>query len=185
MNLSFISNGYLFIPNFIDSDRAIKIGSQFMRLCKTSGAKSDPEVSNAPYIRNYIRALEILCEKTPVVSDIVGEYVLPAYTYGRMYQNGSALRPHIDRPSCEISLSIHLDGDREWALSMKDKKDNQKDFIMKPGDALLYLGTEYVHWREPYEGEYYAQIFLHYVRSRGEFADHYFDKIHAINIMET
>lgn len=185
MNLSFISNGYLFIPNFIDSDRAIKTAKHFMNLCEEINAKDDPQVSNAPSVRNYGRALEILCEKTPVISDIIGEYVLPAYTYGRVYGNGSTLEPHIDRPSCEVSLSVHLDGDKEWALSLNDREGKQRDFIMTPGDAVLYLGTEFVHWREPYEGEYHAQVFLHYVRSRGEFADHYFDRMHAINITET
>jgi hypothetical protein len=185
MNLSFISNGYLFIPNFIDSDRAIQTAKHFMNLCKKINAKPDPQVTTAPRIKNYGRALEILCEKTPVVSDIIGEYVLPAYTYARVYKNGCQLTPHKDRASCEISLSVHLDGDKEWALSLTDRKEEQQNFIMKPGDAVLYLGKEFLHWRDPYDGEYHAQIFLHYVKSRGKYAENYFDRMPAINIKET
>lgn len=181
MNLEFISNGYAFIPNFIDADRALKTAKQLINWCEKNNSQADPQVPNCPSIKNYIKGLEILCEKTPVVSDMVGEYVLPTYTYARVYQNGSVLEPHVDRESCEVSLTLHLDGDTEWEFSLKNRKGDQKDFVLNPGDAILYLGRELVHWREPYTGSYYAQIFLHYVRSRGECVNHYFDRLTDVN----
>lgn len=176
MNLEFISNGYAFIPNFIDADRALKTGNHLIKLCEKINQPPDPQVPNCPSIKNYGRGLEILCEKTPIVSDMIGEYVLPSYTYARVYKNSSVLEPHIDRESCEISLTVHLDGDADWALSLYDRKGIQKDFILNPGDAILYLGRELTHWRDSYTGTYYAQVFLHYVRSRGECANYYFER---------
>lgn len=176
MNLEFISNGYAFIPNFIDPDRAIKTGKHLINLCEKINPPPDPQVPNCPRIKNYGRGLEILCEKTPVVSNMIGEYVLPSYTYARVYKHESILDPHTDRGSCEVSLTVHLNGDKEWAFSLNDRKGEQKDFILTPGDAVLYLGKEFLHWRDAYTGTYYAQVFLHYVRSRGEYANHYFER---------
>lgn len=42
---------------------------------------------------------------------------------------------------------------------------------------MIYLGKIAPHWREPYSGEYYSQVFLHYVRSRGDCSYAYFDKL--------
>jgi predicted 2-oxoglutarate/Fe(II)-dependent dioxygenase YbiX len=47
---------------------------------------------------------------------------------------------------------------------------------LKPGDAMMYRGTIAEHWRDEYVGEEYVQVFLHYVRSRGECAYTYFDR---------
>jgi len=41
---------------------------------------------------------------------------------------------------------------------------------------MIYLGRIASHWREEYKGSYYSQVFLHYVRSRGECSYAYFDK---------
>ena len=43
-------------------------------------------------------------------------------------------------------------------------------------DALLYLGCIAPHWRDEFYGTWYAQIFMHYVRSNGPAAGVYFDK---------
>ena len=33
---------------------------------------------------------------------------------------------------------------------------------LNPGDMLIYKGNELEHWREPFEGDHCAQVFLHY-----------------------
>lgn len=47
---------------------------------------------------------------------------------------------------------------------------------MKPGDAAVYRGIECPHWREPFQGELAAQVFLHYVEQNGRYAEWKFDK---------
>jgi PKHD-type hydroxylase len=45
------------------------------------------------------------------------------------------------------------------------------------GDAVVYYGQEKVHWREKYtEGEWQAQVFLHYVDQNGPNAEWKYDK---------
>ena len=96
------------------------------------------------------------------------------YTYWRCYTYGSELKKHKDRRSCEISVTLFIgsDGKHEWPIYMGGKKIN-----LKPGDGVIYKGCEVEHWREPYEGDYHAQVFLHYVDANGKYADHKGDAI--------
>jgi hypothetical protein len=38
----------------------------------------------------------------------------------------------------------------------------------QPGDAVIYLGDKIEHWREPFGGENFGQLFLNYVFVDGE-----------------
>ena len=42
---------------------------------------------------------------------------------------------------------------------------------------MLYLGCVAPHWRDEFYGTWYAQIFLHYVRSDSPAGLYYFDKV--------
>jgi hypothetical protein len=184
MNKDLLSNNYLVVKNFIEKDRAIKLSKEF-KLCDSFfNFSGDPQAPNSSAVYNYLPALEILCEKTAEVSNIIGETVLPTYTYSRIYRNGSVLNKHTDRSSCEISLTLHLDGDKPWSIWVENPQGKPRCVTLNPGDALVYLGCVAPHWRDEYVGKEYTQIFLHYVRSRGSFADCYFDKSkknHSIN----
>ena len=96
------------------------------------------------------------------------------HTYWRCYTYGSDLRKHKDRKSCEISVTIAIgsDGKYEWPIYMDGAKVN-----LKPGDGVIYQGCEVEHWREPYEGDYHIQTFLHYVDVNGEYSNHKGDAI--------
>ena len=118
-----------------------------------------------------------MCEKTPEISEILEETVLPTYTYARVYKNGSILEKHKDRDACEISLTLHLGGDNPWPICIKTPEGENNCVVIEPGDAIMYRGTIAEHWRDAYVGEEYVQVFLHYVRSRGECSYTYFDKI--------
>ena len=86
--------------------------------------------------------LELLTEKTPEVSRAIEEHVLPTYTYARIYKNGAILKPHMDRDACEISLTVHLDGDMGWPIFVQTPDGSDVEVILEPGDALVYLGCE-------------------------------------------
>lgn len=176
MNNQLIENNYIIIPSFISSDKAIKLGNEFKNYCENLNLQGDTQVPQSYSAYNYISFLEILCSKTQEISSILGEPVLPTYAYSRIYFKDSVLKRHIDRPACEISLTVNLNGDKEWPIFIKTPNGEEKSVILNPGDAMMYLGITAQHWREHYEGEYYTQVFLHYVRSRGEYAEKYFDK---------
>ena len=42
-----------------------------------------------------------------------------------------------------------------------------KNFDLGKGDAVFYKGCEVPHMRKPYDGDWYVQIFLHYVNADG------------------
>jgi Rps23 Pro-64 3,4-dihydroxylase Tpa1-like proline 4-hydroxylase len=176
MNYNLSDNGYIVLPEFITKKRSTSLSYEFLKHCKENQLAGDSQAPNSHSDYNYIPFLELLCEKTPEVSSIVGETVLPTYTYSRIYKNGSELTKHTDRDACEISLTVHLDGDSKWPIWIETPSGEHRCVELNPGDAMLYLGRTAPHWRDVYGGEHYTQAFLHYVRSRGDCAYTYFDK---------
>ena len=176
MNQKLLENNYLVLLNFISKEKSTNLSSEFLKYCKDNNLTGDPQAPNSCSNYNYISFLELLCEKTPEISSIIEETVLPTYTYSRVYKNGSELTKHTDRDACEISLTLHLDGDSTWPIWIETPSGEQRCVELNSGDAMLYLGRTAPHWREVYGGEHYTQVFLHYVRSRGDCAYTYFDK---------
>jgi hypothetical protein len=82
---------------------------------------------------------------------------------------------HSDK-ACEISITVNLSSDAEWPIFIQKPDCTEAAVELKPGDAMLYLGCVADHWREPYTGNNYAQVFMHYVRRDGPNAWAYFDK---------
>jgi hypothetical protein len=169
-------NHFLFLPGFISATRAKDISVQFSNTMR----EQDTMVQNSTYLYNFMPALELLCEKTPEISKIVNEYVLPTYCYARKYQRDCIMHRHIDRHACEISVSVHLncEGDSDWPLCIQTPKEGKLAISFEPGDAVLYYGVIAPHWRQQYNGQWYDQLFLHYVRSQGMYFDEYFDQKH-------
>jgi hypothetical protein len=99
----------------------------------------------------------------------INKKLYPTYSYARVYKKGDQLVRHKDKEQCEISATLNLKTDKVWpifvdptgGLGNKGIKIN-----LKPGDALFYFGTDHEHWRETFDGEYSAQVFLHYNTSK-------------------
>jgi hypothetical protein len=105
----------------------------------------------------------------PVVEKYANEELTPTYSYARLYCNGNVLKPHIDRPSCEVSLTIQLarSHDYVWPIYAEGNR-----YDLDEGDAMMYLGCEKSHWRDECkgpEGYYSGQLFLHYVKANGQY----------------
>lgn len=110
------------------------------------------------------------------IQEFTGEELIHTYSFWRLYQNNDVLERHIDRESCEISTTLCLgydngdlsDKDYCWPIFVKN---NQQDISieLKPGDMLVYQGTEVEHWRDSFQGVNHAQVFLHYNRKHGQF----------------
>jgi hypothetical protein len=120
--------------------------------------------------------VKLLVEKTPHVSDLLGEKVLPTYSYARIYKHGSTLTRHRDRPACEISITLNLKKDCDWPIYFQRPDSSETNLELNSGDAVLYLGCQSDHWREAFVGQEYTQVFLHYVRADGPKAWAFFDK---------
>ena len=109
----------------------------------------------------------------------------PTYSYARIYKTGDILHRHKDRFSCEISTTLNLGGD-PWPIHLEPKKNvgipdgkkylassNNKGISinLKPGDMLVYQGMVLEHWREEFQGDNCAQVFLHYNNQKSKDAD--------------
>jgi hypothetical protein len=135
------------------------------------GTWKDKQIPNT-YAHYGDMVMETLMMKVlPVMQQETGLELLPTYSYARIYKHGDILRKHKDRPSCEISTTIHLGGDK-WPIFIEGT-----EVLLDVGDMLVYSGCELEHWREPFEGNTCAQVFLHYNHVNGPFAkDNRFDK---------
>lgn len=162
-----IEDGFVFVPNFIKVELANSLFQSYKNCKEISdwGDNQTPDSSHS--IANFREFLELLCAKNMDVANLVGEMVFPTYTYARIYKKGNVLEKHTDRPECEISLTIHLQGDKEWPIYMEKPNGEVVGVVLNQGDAVLYLGCDTPHWRNAYDGEEYGQVFLHYVLSNG------------------
>lgn len=170
------NSNYVSLPGFIDPQRAKALADEFREHVIRHNCGGDAQIPTSQVEYNFIKFLELLCEKTPEISKLLGEPVLPTYCYARVYRNGSELTRHVDRDACEISVTLHLDGKDEWPIFIKKPNGEEVALNLQSGDGMLYLGCEAEHWRNRFNGDDYVQVFLHYVRSRGDKAYAYFDK---------
>jgi hypothetical protein len=166
---------YALLRNFIDPVHAQNLSERFQREAPALGLKEDEQVRNAPGMYNYIPFVSLMSNKTGFVSQVVGEEVMPTYTYTRLYSKGNVLVPHKDRFSSEIGISVNLSCSETWPFWLMDTEGNSLELLLEPGDAVIYEANELLHWREEFQGEHCHNAFLFYVRERGVNRDNYFD----------
>lgn len=120
----------------------------------------------------------VLESSTARVSSIVGFEVLPTYSFSRIYTKNDELTPHIDRSSCEISVTVNLGNvNGLWPIWMKAPGKEPIKVELNPGDAVVYRGCEVLHWREKMiDQDVTVQFMLHYVNKNGPCADYKWDK---------
>jgi hypothetical protein len=176
MQLQIIQNNYLHVPDFITSDLASALSKKFKDHCVKFNLHGDPQALNSNSMYNFMPFVRLLIEKIPEVSELLGEKVLPTYTYARVYKEGSELIRHRDRPACEISLTLNLSKDSDWPIYFQRPDGSETSVELKPGDAVMYLGCQSDHWRNKFEGQECVQVFMHYVRSHGSKSWAFFDK---------
>ena len=122
----------------------------------------------------------LMMKVLPIMEKHTALKLLPTYTYTRAYKKGDILHRHKDRPSCQISTTLHLGGD-EWPIYLDptggDNVPTGNQVDLKIGDMLVYSGCELEHWREAFEGNVCVQTFLHYNDANGIFGkENIFDK---------
>jgi len=151
------------------------------------GNRVDKQIPGA-YSKYADWAMEtLLIYMIPIMKAKTGLDLIPTYSYTRLYEKGNTLHRHKDRPSCEISTTLHLGGDpwpifldpsgadnilsgRETTTIVKPEAPKGVRVDLKVGDMLIYSGCELEHWREPFEGNICSQVFLQYNHANGPFA---------------
>lgn len=139
--------------------------------------QGDKQVPNALALMHHEVMFETLHERLwPAIEAVAGEELIPTYAYARLYSNGDALERHIDRPACEVSVTIQLGRSHHysWPIYMGGQR-----FDMGEGDGIVYLGNQVEHWRDACQGPpgyYSGQVFLHFVRAAGDYSSEAGDK---------
>ena len=156
------------------------------------GTWEDKQIPNTYSIYSDMFMETLMMKVLPIMQQRTDMNLIPCYTYTRIYKKGDILKRHSDRPSCEISTTLHLGGE-PWPIFLDPTGQktviNEEKQIIKPnapkgisidlevGDMLVYSGCELEHWREPFEGNNCAQVFLHYNNIDGPFGtQNKFDK---------
>jgi hypothetical protein len=202
----FKNNGYVHLKNVLDEQSCKNLTKYLKDLVDQQQTINDSQCPLSQAVHGAEEFDKLLQALVPYFEEKSGLKLYPTYSYARLYnQQGEELKNHRDRPACEISASITLgfEGD-VWSIYMADKateqdgilkigEHNNKDYIkniskidMTIGDAVMYRGCDKYHWREPYfEGQWQAQVFLHYVDANGPHAEWKYDKRESLGISKT
>jgi len=168
----FEKNGCVRVENFIDAQTIGVVSNYFENRIKRGewleSKTLDNSTSKFSYYADPLIEVLLLASKE-VVEEAVGKELLPTYSYSRVYQQGEALRPHIDRPACEISVTVNVATKGDFSPIYTQYGDNDPEkHILNPGDAVIYKGCDAMHWRRPLkEGQLNVQFMLHYVDRNG------------------
>jgi hypothetical protein len=183
----FQEQNYLIVDNFIPKTLAnflysyVKMSAQVSATC---GEKYGHEVYKhkpnmlgdwfdpmAPGVyTNYgdVMTETLLKDYQPKLEKIIDIDLVPTYSFLRLYQHGSELKMHKDRPSCEISVTLCLgyDSNYNWPMYVE-----AKPIELEPGDIIVYKGENLKHGRDVFKGQNHAQCFLHYNDKNGPFKE--------------
>jgi hypothetical protein len=192
----FKDNNYVVIRNFINPE----IASLLYYYCKIKvratdfkyyydkkaynkdwdGMWSDPQAMNSYSTYGDFMMDSLLELSNESMESYTGIKLLPNYTYWRLYKKDDVLEKHLDRPSCEISMTMCLGYDASnvdkemypnynWAMWVEDKDSKEIPIQLNPGDAIIYRGTIVKHWRDKFLGLNQAQVFMHYNDANGDY----------------
>lgn len=179
MTNDFDKNGYVHLKSFLDEDNCKELTDILKDLVDQGKTKQDVQCPISEAIHGTETFDKLLEDLLPHFEKVCNKQLYPTYSYARLYKPGEELKKHTDRPACEISATITLgfDGD-VWSIYMAGNK-----IDMQVGDAVLYRGMDIEHWREKYtEGQWQAQVFLHYVDANGPHADQKYDGRDSLGI---
>ena len=183
MSNDFDKNGYIHLKDFLDKDSCQELTQELNNYIAQGKTAKDDQCPLSEGIHGAPTFDKLLEDLLPHFEKASGKRLYPTYSYARLYKHGEELKNHRDRPACEISATLTLGwSGKQWAIYMGDDEDksNATEIWMNVGDAVLYRGMEKWHWREKFEGEWQAQVFLHYVDADGPHSNEKYDGREAL-----
>ena len=179
---------FLHLRNLVSRERCAEL-SEYLKIESEKKGFYDAQCKKSKSIRDNPEFDKLLVDILPEIEQITGKKLFPTYAFARFYNPDEELRLHLDRDSCEISVTLTLgfegnvwpiymgypsdDGTGEVIIDEIDEEALVKNISridMEVGDAVVYRGCEMFHWRNKYtEGKWQAQVFLHYVDANGPF----------------
>jgi hypothetical protein len=186
--------GYIVLEGLISKGEAARLSDGLRDYISKNETKPDSLCPKSKAVHGLSQFDELLESLTDAVSEAAGKRLVPTYSYARMYVAGETLPKHRDRPACQYSVTLCLGMDsKPWPIFMAPQsdissgtpwvtEDGRTEYMGEPssvslgvGDAVLYLGMDMVHYREVFEGQWQAQVFLHWVDADGDHLDQKYD----------
>ena len=122
---------------------------------------------------------------TSRVEEITGNTKLyPTYYYGRTYLRGADMFAHKDRGACQNSLTMNLGQSHAFPFCIEKENGEYEEIDLQPGDAVIYRGCEWNHYRPVFEGDWYTQIFLHWVDGSPKNNEYRYENLGDPNVMK-
>lgn len=177
----FERHGCVLVKNFVD-EQTIAVVSQYFenKIRRGEWVESVKNIDPTSRLAYYADPLiEVLLQASKeAIEDATGRELIPTYSYSRVYQPGEKLKPHVDRPACEISVTVNVATKGEFSPIYTQYGQNEPEkHILNPGDAVVYMGCDVMHWRQPLkDGQLNVQFMLHYVDKNGPNAKYAKDK---------
>tara|TARA_R100000388_G_C7242154_1_gene162223 strand:- start:1308 stop:2420 length:1113 start_codon:yes stop_codon:yes gene_type:complete len=166
----FKENDYVHLNEFLSKNNCQQYVLELKKLIDEGFSKKDNQCPLSHSVSGTATFDSLLEQITPNIEECTGKKLYPTYAYARLYAPNDELKVHKDRAACEISVTINLGfKGNQWPFYVgNEDKSNSKKIDMNEGDAVIYRGDKVYHWREKYmEGEWQAQVFLHYVDAQG------------------
>jgi hypothetical protein len=175
--IEFANKYYTRIRQIVPEEERLRLLQHAIDRSKTDSMAPDTRVPGTPAAYADPRMENLLEKLIPVIEEITELQLFPTYSYFRVYKNSDALGKHTDRFACEITASVNLGyrANSLWPIWIEGPR-GPACIEMEAGDAVVYRGRDCPHWREPFIGEFAAQVFLHYVDQNGPLAAWKFDK---------
>jgi hypothetical protein len=190
----FIKNGYLVVENlFNPKELYCPVPEERGKLVYHGSYDNFQHLGNEPQVLgslarySYPKYKEIHSYIRLILEDILDDKLYNTYYYDRFYFRGQRLPRHIDRDSCEISVSVQVSSNFmfPWPFGLKTLQEEEVAIELQDGWGLIYMGCDVEHWRDPLssrynklgrfinkiirkpDNSYWHQIFFHYVRANG------------------
>jgi hypothetical protein len=160
------SDRYVIVERLID-ERLARILYRTLLLRRWRGEfRRDGQVPDAQSHWGDTTLDAVLLGLQPDIERACGRPLLPTYAYARLYLRGAALPRHRDRDAAEVAATIHVGSAGKPPPPIRFAPDIA--IAQSVGDAVVYLGDQIEHWREPFDGDDFGQVFLNYVLADGE-----------------
>jgi hypothetical protein len=166
VNAAMSSKGFVVMPGFVEPRLAKTLYNLLLIREYRGEGKKDQQVPRALSFWGDSTLDAFLVTIMPEVEHAAGCELLPTYCYARLYVAGDELKRHRDRQACEVVATVHLGhaGD-EPPPPVRFAPDHAVH--QRPGDAVIFRGDQLDHWRDPFAGTNFGQLFVNYVRADG------------------
>lgn len=180
----FQKNNYVIVRKLISDDLIQNLDVQFRMFresCHHYAQDKDIVFGDSMFSENafcwYAPVDQLLITLKPKVEKLIGLELTPSYSFGRIYSKDATMGKHVDRPACEISMTLTISFDKEpWPIWIENNDNIAIPVTLYPGDAMIYNGQKIPHWRNKFvESNEQVQFFLHWVDSNGPHASQKYD----------